>query len=477
MSFITGSSNFPADFDLFPTGTGVNATVAYVLDEIRDTNGVVIQSGNTITAVEVNSVYTIIDKVEHVLGVNPEGSYADVATRLTALSTSGPNVFLPVTGGSLSGPVTFQSGATVSLQGMIGNNLTAMLLGTTTFNGSGNVNLNTTGNISATAANITMTGVSVTIQGSNLVLQGSITNTLQAGSNQLKLSSSVTTTTNDIVPTGGSVNLGTSTQPFNSIYVNNIVSTGAASVNNYVAQSGSSMFGNLKMTGNAAIVLNTGSNITNIGSGINSLGDSNNPFSGVFTKTLAVTTITGLSPITFASDIRFASGATIGASGTGITIGSAANPITTIYATAVVGATGLDLTALVTKSGSSMFGNLTFSGNAGIVLNSGSNITTNTSGVGNIGASGTPLGNIYVKSINSRSQANFIFNESLTGTTDGVNKHFFFANTPSVGSAMIFVSGALILPTSQYVISGTSLFLTGSMYAPTSAPVAGLYLY
>ena len=476
-NFLTGSSNYPFNLDLLPTGVGTNPTISYVLDEIRDGNGVVIQSGTPITAIEMNSVYTIIDKLENVFGYKPEGSYTDVASRLNDMQFSGSNAFLHLSGGSITGFVDFLSGSVLNVTTLNGNALTMHLSGTTNIFGSGNINLTSTGNIAVTANNITATGISVIMQGTNLSLNGGSSSTLSAVSNQIVLSATGTSINKNIVPSSGaSVDLGSTSSYINNIYVNNLIATGAT-IAGYVTQSGSVMSGNLKFTGNAGIVLQTGSNITNIGSGLNNLGDTNNPFAAVYTKVLAATTITGLSPITFVSDIRLGDGISIGASGTGITFGSATNPITTIYATSIVGATGLDPNGLVARSGSTMFGNLTMTGTSNIVLNSGSAILAGTSGNAVIGSTGSYMGNVYTNSINNRAVGTMIFNEMLTGTTLSGNNTFFLSHVPANNYAMIFVSGIYARPGLDYNFSGAAVIFTGSFAAPSTSPWAGFYVY
>lgn len=478
-NFITGSSNYPFNFDLFPTGVGTNPTIAYVLDEIRDTNGVVIQSGTPITAVELNTTYTIIDKFEHVLGYNPEGSFTDVASRLNNMQFSGSNSFLHLSGGSVFGPVDFISGSSLNVTTLNGNSLKMTLSGTTNIFGSGNINLSSTGNLAITVANATITGIAVKVQGTNLNLNGGATTVISAGPNITTMISTGTYVNQSIIPiTGSTVNLGSIGSSINNLYVNNIITTGLGSVvSGYVATSGSSMSGNLSMTGTSSIVLNTGTSITFIGSGINNIGSSNNPASGIYTKTLYATFVSGLSPVTFQSNIVLNQGLTVSVSGTGVVVGSALNPIDTIYVSHIVGATGLDATQLVQRSGSSMFGNLTISGNANLVLNSGSNISIGTSGQSNIGSTGSYVGNVYTNSINNRPLGNMVFNELLTGVTNGVNRTFFFSHTPASNYAMVFVSGLYVRPSVDYVFSGNAVVFTGSFAAPTTSPYAGFYVY
>jgi len=459
MAFITGSSNYPIDFDLSPSGTGTAATLFYVLDEIRDSNGVVTQSGNTVIARDVNVAYTVINQLERTLGLGVEGYYPDVSARLNFMENSGNLAFVHITGDSMLGVLTFPSGASrLIVTNLTSSGLNWVMSGNSSIVSNGDVSIGASGNLNVDVSNVNITGSSVILNVNSLVVNG------------------LTQVSNDIVPGVGVVNLGSTGSFFDTLYVDTIVSTGSSSLP-YVHESGNSMFGNLNFTGSAGITLDSGSNISNLISGVNQLGDVANPFGGVYTKYLFATNISGLSPITFLSDLEFASGTNIAASGSGITIGSASNPISVLYAQTLVGPSGFDIGAMVAKSGSDIFGNITFSGNANLVMNSGSNIETNMSGVGNIGTSGTPFANVYANTINNRTPASFGFNEILSGTADGINKTFTFANAPSSNYAMVFVSGMLIAPTTQYIISGTSLFLTGSMYAPTTAPVAGFYIF
>lgn len=458
MAFITGTSNYPSDFDLNPSGSGTVSTLSFVLDEIRDSNGVVTQSGNKVVARDVNVGYTVINQLERVLGTNPQGSFDDVSGRLNFMQNSGNLAFVHITGDSMIGNLTFPSGSILILSDMVSSGLNWAL--------SGNSTLSSTGTFTQTAGDYALYANTYYFNGSSFTVD----------SNSISLYSTLISISGSIEPIAGvTVNLGSSGVPFENLYVNNIFSTGGAALVGVVASSGGSMFGNLTMTGTASISFGSGSSITNTISGVNQIGDDTNPFGDVYTKTLHATNITGMSPINVLSDIEFGSGVTIGANSSGIIIGSVTNPIIAIYASDLIGVTGLDPDAVVQKSGSDVFGDITFSGNADIVLGSGSDIIPSISGVNNVGLSGTPMGDLYVDRINNRSQANLAFNEVLTGTVDGVNKQFFFANSPT--SAMIFVSGSLILPSLQYLISGTSLYLTGSMYAPTTAPVAGFYIY
>lgn len=474
-TYITGSSNYPYNLDLLPTGT-TDPTISYVLDEIRDDNGVVTQSGNTITAVELNATYTIIDKLETVLGYNPAGSYSDVASRLNDMQFSGSNAFLHLSGGSITGFVDFVSGSTLNVTKLNGNSLTVTLSGTTNIYGSGNIGVVSTGNLSIAVANASLTGTSVTVSADNLILSGGASSTLSAGSNIISMSPTGTLINQNIVPqTGSSIDLGSATSHINNLYVNNIITTGSNTINGYVPKSGSDFYGILTFTGTAGLVLGTGVNISTAGSGINNMGSLNNPMGEVYTKTLYATNVTGMSPINFLSDISLSGNITTQQPGT--TIGSVSNPINTLYVTNIVGATGLDATKLVQRSGSDMFGNLSVTGNANVMLGSGSNVVPIQSGTSQIGTTGSYMSNVYTNSINNRSVGSMVFGELMTGTTDGINRTFWFSRQPASNYAMVFVSGLYVIPAVDFIFSGSAIIFTGSFAAPTTPPYAGFYVY
>ncbi len=115
------------------------------------------------------------------------------------------------------------------------------------------------------------------------------------------------------------------------------------------------------------------------------------------------------------------------------------------------------------------------SGTANLVLNSGSNVRIANSGQSNVGSTGSYVGSVYTNSINDIPVGSVVFNEMLTGTTDGVNKTFFFSHTPANNYAMVFVSGLFVRPSTDYVFSGNAIVLNS--IAPTTPPYAGFYIY
>ncbi len=104
MSLSSGTSNYPNNFDLFPTsGT---PTLVYVIDQERNPiTGIIVVSGTQIRGLQVNSTYTILQTIEETLGINPQGIYASVADRFTAIAISGAGagVFVNVSGDTMTG--------------------------------------------------------------------------------------------------------------------------------------------------------------------------------------------------------------------------------------------------------------------------------------------------------------------------------------------------------------------------------------
>ena len=65
MAIASGSTNYPNNFDLNPTGTGT-ATIKYLSDQERSSiTGLVTASGDKIIGQHINSAYTIINSVSH----------------------------------------------------------------------------------------------------------------------------------------------------------------------------------------------------------------------------------------------------------------------------------------------------------------------------------------------------------------------------------------------------------------------------
>ena len=94
-----------------------------------------------------------------------------------------------------------------------------------------------------------------------------------------------TTVSGNIIPAGAGVfNIGSSGNPFNILYANNIVT--AESTGNFISKFGDTMIGTL--------LLGTGSNITASGSGVNNIGSLSNPFGSIWADNINSTGLNGL---------------------------------------------------------------------------------------------------------------------------------------------------------------------------------------
>jgi hypothetical protein len=466
-TYNSGTSNYPTNYDLFPTGV-TTATVSYVLDQIRDSGtGIISQSGVAVVALDMNSAYTIVQRIEETLGLDPQGGFDTVVERLEYIEGVSGLSFVATSGGTMTGALVML-GASISVNTLASTGLTWMLLGNSTITSSGAVTINSTGSLTLSPSSNALNITSNSILANTVNSQIYATNLNELSGNTISLLSASGVITNRVIlpSTSGNINIGSADYPFGTIYADLISSSGANG--SYVKSSGGTVFGDL--------TLNSGVSILVAQSGSGNLGSISAPLSKIYTKTLYASFISGLSPVTFNSDLTFASGVGIlfGSSGTS-DIGSASSRISTLYVNTVDALT-ISIDGYVEKSGASMTGSLTIASGSNIVLNSGS-IRPLVSGVGTIGLTGNYFENVYTNQINGRNVGNLVFNEIAAGTVNGVNKSFTLAHAPLSGYAMIFVSGLLIAPTTQYIISGTNLGLTGSMYAPLSAPVAGFYIY
>lgn len=123
MSLSSGTSNYPNNFDLFPTSG--NPTLIYVIDQERNpVTGMVTVSGTLIRGLQVNSTYTILQAIEQTLGINPQGLFAStVAQRLDDIEASGSQFlsgsFVATDGGLMYGNLTM-SGSNI-LTALSGN--------------------------------------------------------------------------------------------------------------------------------------------------------------------------------------------------------------------------------------------------------------------------------------------------------------------------------------------------------------------
>jgi hypothetical protein len=470
-TYITGNSNYPENYDLQPTGA-TTPTVSYVLDQLRDSGtGIITQSGDYVIARQVNSIYTIIQKMQEVVGINPEDIFNSLADRLNYLQYSGSLAFVALTGGTMLGDLTVDSPATLITNNIASSGLIWDMTGTSNITSDGQIYL-----IAETGITISSTGGSASFDVNDFLVD-SIVSDLVASSTlslsgtdiYLRATNGVTYYTDILPDSSGTRNIGSPALRFSNVYADNITSTGLTTYlsGNYVSRTGDSVTG--------TFTFGSGSALLNEDSGVNNIGDASNPFGDAFIKTLHVTNLSGMSPINLLSDIIIDSGVSIDFASSGtVDIGSISNPVGTLYADNVV--SSYSLSQFISSTGGTMVGDLNFDSGTNVVLASG-NVYPGTSGVGTLGTSTLPFNNIYTDKVNNKSVSNFVFNEILGGTADGVNKVFTIGNTPISNYAMVFVSGILLAPTTQYVISGTTVTLTGSMYAPTTAPIAGFYIY
>jgi len=484
MSYISGTTNYPDDYDLSPSGTGV-ATLSYVLDQIRDPQtGIVIQSGDTVVAKDVNSAYTIIQKIEEVVGLNPGGVWPSIRERLDYLEYTGSLAFVPLSGGSMFGDLHIIDGSGLYTASIISTGL----IWQNYFNGieilnTGTFNISSSGNIGITGlanSNIDLTSNTLTVNNANSYIYSS--NNLNASGNISTISAAdiVRTFAPNGLRTSGNItpeidsqdDIGTTLRYYDNIYVNNIISTGADA--NYLNATGDTVLGNLS--------LNTGVSIDIVESGTGYIGDPLTPIGSISTKQLNASVVSGLSPILVASDLYINDVVHITFSGSGTSdIGSSGNPVGTLYADNIVVQSGLASLPYVEISGDTMTGDLTMDTGVNIVLVSGS-VYPQASGTGTIGTTGNYFDNVYTNNVNGLPFGTAKFHEQLSGTGNGVNKNFYFVYPPIVGinAAMVFSSGLLLKPGSDYTISGSGLTLGVSFPAPVDVsgiPYAAFYLY
>ncbi len=496
MAFITGNSNYPADFDLNPTGTGVLPHFNLVLDQIRDqSTGVITQSGNTVIAVDVNSLYSSVDKMQRILGNNIQGGHPTLDVRLDFLELSGSQAFVSKTGSTMTGDLVMAPPTVIhvgSLSGTAGLSLSYpsgvswATSGTYTINNSGNIVISAlnTSNIDFVGTTVTTTATNTSIiSSSDTTIRGDATVSItgnnvkvRAGANIIELTSTGSFVGATITPTGSnSVDLGSPTNRFRAIYADNLNSTGlnTALSGTYINRSGGDLYGILNVTGNGSILLGTGNSIFNISSGTNFLGNSDGPFSGTWTQELYVHQISGLSQISFLSDIEFGFGTKILAAATGVFIGSPSIPIDKMWVNEIIGATGLNADQFVNITGDTILGHLQFTG-LGFLTVSESGMTAQTSGTADIGSTGIYFNNVYTDMINDRPQADVRFHEPFTGTVDGANTAFTLTNSPNQNNLMVFLDGIYQRPVDDYTLAGATVTF---VVAPTTRPDAGFYLF
>ncbi len=245
---------------------------------------------------------------------------------------------------------------------------------------------------------------------------------------------------NAVPMASGTMDLGSPTNPWDTIYVKNI--DGGVISGNFVLKTGDTMTGDLTLpvgtnlqvysitsapsspSGTINITASqlnmdvasnirfstfnnqkleiglsdifTSTNIIPTSSGSVTLGDSTRPFRAVYADNFYfLNNISGtvLTDVTFSGNIALADGTNLSpASGATVVLGSSGNPISVIYANTIF--TSATSGTFVSKFGDTMYGDL--------VMDSGSNVLTSTSGTGTIGALGVPFQTVYADDVISQ---------------------------------------------------------------------------
>lgn len=348
----SGTSNYPTQFDLFPSSG--SPTIAYVVDQERNPiTGIITVSGTKIVGQHINSVYTIIQSIEKTLGINPQGTFSDVNARFEAIATSGTGagVYVPISGGTMVGDLYLN-----------------------------NVNL--------------------------------------------------------LASTSGISNLGSATNPFNTIYVNNIVPavSGSSVSGSYVKTTGDSMTGNLVLQSTAKI--SGTSTATMVGNGmlLENIADS---------QDLLIKNEANFSDV----NIRLKH-----------SINSGVFRIsTTLSGNTFVVNPQADQILL----------------NAGDiqVFNPNASIFPSISGTTSLGKASSPFNSIYVNNMNSGVVAYSMFNEKPSGLVNSSNTIYTLTYTPYSGSVRVYENGIRIAPLGTY--SDFDYRISGNTILFTVAPVSG----
>ena len=304
MAIASGSSNYPSNFDLFPTsGT---PTLSYVIDQERSPiTGLITMSGTKIQGIQVNSVYTILQTIEKTLGLNPQSVFADVNARFNAIAISGvgAGVYVPISGGTMMGYLgTIASGthnlgepgvpfANLYVDNIIspnsfqfvhksGDTMTGdlNLLTQLTRNDGGVLTINNPSGMVSVASHggqlymFSDTYVDMVSVG-NMSLSaayGGSSGTMFIGagaSGEIVLNAKNISTSANILPsTSGTLNLGAPTLPYNVVYANmfsglTFIGTFSGTNAAYVLKAGDIMTGNLVFNNNAII---SGSSVTSM---------------------------------------------------------------------------------------------------------------------------------------------------------------------------------------------------------------------
>ena len=461
-------SIYPSGYDLNVSGS----TMTYVYDETRDPNtGNVISSGSQIIGIQVNTGYTAINNIEQTLGLNPQGSYATVAARISNIETiSGSNAFVRKVGDSMSGNLQLISGAGISFAGLASLSAPSGM----NWNGTGTLSIINNGNV-------LLSGNTVELQSANNLnldfSQQVSLRTLSGLSNVLVVNSGNSVFYKTILPSG-SINIGAVGNPISNIYATNIIGASNIGSGTFLPLSGGVVSGSTTFSG-ASILAGISGNGT--------VGSVTSPFSGVYATAGYFTSIYGNGPLGLLSALILSSGVYPLTSGAQ-SVGLASAPfnsayINTINTNAVI-ISGVTLSqgALVQSSGASLTGSLTFA--------SGTTVLPIASGSSDLGSQANPFNNVWVNAVNGRQAVKFKFNEILSpfvGTlASGVasGSVYTFANSPS-GASVVWAgySGAAwpvysvnLLPNTHYTISGSTLSLT-PVVPLSGVLIAPFYVY
>lgn len=454
----SGLSIYPSGYDLNASGS----TMAFVYDETRDPyTGNVTSSGSQIVGLQVNTGYTAINNIEQTLGINPQGNYSTVGARILAFeSVSGSSAFVKRVGDSMSGNLSMISGASIS----VGQLISASGLG---WSGAGAFTITTTGPLTINTQSSVLAS-----SGSTTINTGQLLN-INAGSGLgtiISISSGSTIFYQNILPSG-SINIGASGNPINTLYVNNISGANLNSLiasGTFLSTSGGTLSGNTTLDG--ASILTTIS-------GTGSIGSLSSPFLDMYAKTGYFTNISGMSPINFKSELVLSSGITPQTSGT-LGLGSSNYPFAAVVSNSVttndviISGISFNPSSLIQASGGAITGNL--------ALISGATIVNAISGVNDLGSQSFPFANIWAGAVNGKASVKFKFNEILNPTVgaSGAGMSYTFSQSPS-GASVVWYSGGgfppinvSLVPNAHYTISGNTLFLTptvpasGSVFSP-----------
>jgi hypothetical protein len=253
----------------------------------------------------------------------------------------------------------------------------------------------------------------------------------------------------------GTNDVGSALKPFDTIYANNIVTTGVIGVSGYSGYSGySGGTGSNGASGTSGFSGYTGVSGYSGGTGSNGASGTSG-FSGY-------TGVSGYSGYTGVSGYSGTSGAS-GLSGFSGFKG-AFTPATTVNSGIATwsGTTGQGLLSTPT----------TVDVNGNITLPAGISVLSASSGTGFVGAAATPFSSLYTKQIDGRNVLVSVFNEIPSGNiSSGTNKTFTLVNAPSNSSIQLFKNGMYM--TLSGLTTNFDFALAGSTITFVTAPASG----